>query len=916
LGYSLATSTEALAACTQTGRTVDCTGVDGDGFLSTQSLTVHVQPDALIGNIVSRNVTGRCPLSQPGLSLGASSNVVNEGTISTFGVCAFGIMVENGSTVTNTGTILTHDLISYGILTGDNVSVRTSGRIATDYQGSGGIFGGDGMRVAVETGGTITTGGIAGNGIEVGINAQVVNNGAILARGDASAGISVAAGSILANSGSVETTGNNSIGIQIVNADLTNAGRIRSVLAGPALALTPTVGVSVVGPDAHFRNTIDGLVEATHIGVRLDGARSAGFSNDGRIDVFAAKQIDGTNLSGGAAILVTGHAPVEIVNSGTITARDGLAALKSLGPEVAFSNGGTVNGDILLSAGNDVVTFRAGSAINGTLDFGAGEDLLLFLGGSTLNTPILNAEILSKNGGGNLVVARDIAIRQQVNIFDGSAITLNPGVRLTSAATGNLGLLRGTGTIDGTVSNDGIIAPGTHDGKGALTVTGAFQQSARGTLAIRLSPDGSSDQLIVGGPATLAGTLAVSYEGTAFQNGQRFDVLTPLSGVLPSTGKLALAAPELAFVKAAMVTTTSGALAVQIDRLSYSTAGVTAAQQQVGRLFDRLQASPPAALSATLAQLEFSTPDGATAILEDFAAETPGGIQNLGLLTLERLTQGLRHSAPVETLTGHSSWARGFSSTGRSRGGASVADFDVRGVIAGMDMTAGETRLGIVAARTDGDFARGTADASLNTSLVAVTAGTRWDDFEFEAAIAYGHGAPELRRVRTRGGRSDALATSADSDLWSAYFEANYEKIFGPVIFSPHFGASYNRVGLSAIDEGQALATRTSHDALNSLRVRLGAGVSGAAGRIRPYGDLSLSTELLQRMPRISARLNDVPGSDFELYGDARRRFAVDAQAGLAITITSALEGYVAGTMTANDLLAGHTLTAGLTYRW
>ncbi len=913
LGYFLLAPAEARAACVQTGNDVACAGVDGDGFISTESVTVHVQPDALVGNVMTTRVTGRCPLSLPGISVGASSHVSNEGTISTFGVCAFGIMAENGSAITNSGTILTHDLIAYGILTGDNVTIRTSGRIATEYQGSGGIFGGGGMRVAVEADGTITTAGIGANGIEVGSNALVVNDGAIVVRGDASFGIAAAAGSTIANTGSVETGGSNSIGVQVVSGTLTNAGRVRSLLSGPARALTPTVGVSVVGTGAHFINAANGVVEATHIGVRLDGAQDAALSNAGRIEVSPARQIDGTMVPDGAAVLAASAPATEVFNTGLIIASGGLPALRSLGPQVTLSNSGTIAGDVLLAAGNDVVIYRAGSSIDGTIDFGPGEDTLIFQGTGTLGAPVLNAELLSKSGAGNLTLARDLTVRRQVNIFDGGGIVVNQGVRLTSAATGNLGLLRGAGTIDGPVTNSGTLAPGTQAAKGTLTVTGAFQQFAGGTLAVRLSPDGSSDRLLVGGPATLAGTLALSYEGTAFRDGQRFDVVTPLSGSLARTGQFTLAAPDLAFVKAGLVASSSGGVTVEIDRLSYSTAGVSAGQQSVGLLFDRLQTSPPPALSTTLQQLEFSAPGTATAILEDFTAEGPGGVQNLGLLTLARFGQGLRRYAPTETRPGHFAWARGFSSAGRSRGAASASAFDLHGMIAGLDMTAGDVRLGVAAARTDGDFARGPNAASLNTSLIAVRAGTTWSGVGVEAVLAYGRGAPQIQRTRTSG---EILSTDADSNLWSARLEGTYEMAFGPMTFSPHAGAAYQRVGVSAIDEGRALSVRTTDDALSSLRARFGAGVGGAAGSVRPYGDLSLSVELLQRMPRISAGLVGVPESGFELHGDARRRLAVEAEAGLAVTITPELEGYVAGTMTANDLLAGRALTAGLTYRW
>jgi uncharacterized protein YhjY with autotransporter beta-barrel domain len=916
LAYFVLTPSEARADCIQSGRNVDCPGRDPDGFLSSDSLDVHIRPNALVRNLFTTEVVGTCPLSLPAIVAGPASTVLNEGFVSTFGVCGFGISVDRDSAVTNSGRILTHDYISFGIVSGDNGAIRNSGLISTTYQGSVGVIGGDQMRVTVEAGGRISTTGHGAHGIEVGANALVTNDGNIAASGDTAFGITAATRSTVINNGSIETSANNSIGVKITDGSLTNTGLIRNVLTGPAFAPTPTTGVSMNGSAANFTNTASGVLQATHIGVRFDGINDATLANAGRIEVSSATRFDGTPALNGGAIVVAGTAPTRITNTGVIVAHDALPAVRSFGPRVYLTNDGTITGDVLLSRGDDVLTYREGSTIEGTVDFGAGSDLLILQGSGILSISVVNLEILSKSGDGTFVLAHDLTVLEQVNVFDRSGIVINPGVRLTSRATGNSGVLRGAGIIDGPVTNSGLIAPGTDAAKGTLTVTGAFHQFANGTLAVRLSPDGSSDKLIVGGPLTLAGTLALTYEGTAFRDGQRFDIVTPLSAPLPSAGQFALAAPDLPFVKADLVATSSGGVAVEIDRLSYSTAGATEGQRSVGRLLDRLQAAPPAPLRETLEQLEFSSPDAATDILESLAPEAPGGIQNLGLMTLERLSQGLQHHVSFDASRGHFAWARGFSSNGRSRDSGAGADYNLHGAIAGVNIPFDKLHLGLAAARTGGDFTRGGSAASFDTSLIALTAGARWDAFGIDAAIAYGNASPDMRRMRIRGGIAETLASEANTDLWSASLGGTYEKEVGPVLLSPHVGAAYHRVNLSAVNETGVLAVRTTEDTLESLRARLGARVSTILGRIRPYGDLSLSAELMQRMPRISASFIDVPNSGFDLYGDARRHIAVDAQAGIAVAIADGLEGHIAGTMTANDLLAGRTLTAGLTFRW
>ncbi len=66
-----------------------------------------------------------------------------------------------------------------------------------------------------------------------------------------------------------------------------------------------------------------------------------------------------------------------------------------------------------------------------------------------------------------------------------------------------------------------------------LTVTRAYTQSATGILQLSLGGPGTFDKVVVGGVATLAGTLAVSYtNGFVPKRGETFEVLTAAGGVV------------------------------------------------------------------------------------------------------------------------------------------------------------------------------------------------------------------------------------------------------------------------------------------------------------------------------------------------------------------------------------------------
>lgn len=73
------------------------------------------------------------------------------------------------------------------------------------------------------------------------------------------------------------------------------------------------------------------------------------------------------------------------------------------------------------------------------------------------------------------------------------------------------GILAGTGTARGNVTNNGIVKPGDNN-IGTLTIDGNYVQTPDGTLFVQLKPDGTSDKLKVNGGAQLDGTLYVNLE--------------------------------------------------------------------------------------------------------------------------------------------------------------------------------------------------------------------------------------------------------------------------------------------------------------------------------------------------------------------------------------------------------------------
>lgn len=267
-----------------------------------------------------------------GLALG--TEIENSGTI--LGEANDGVRLIGGGTVTNSGTIRGEgaafaDGISMYAFTDqakENFSASVVNAEGGDISGTrfGIILSGGG---AVENAGNVSgfDGGMFIQGTAVnsdpgedrsGLTASVVNSGTITGnRDDGLNGYGVGFGSDLST------------------ATLDNSGTISSVAA--AGVFHGTLG------DVAINNRADGVIEGGAYGIYASG--------EGTLDLINA----GTIQSAGTGIESTA-AQTSLVNSGTITGGNGVAAL--------------------LGAFDDMVTLKTGSAISGLIDAGDGVDTL------------------------------------------------------------------------------------------------------------------------------------------------------------------------------------------------------------------------------------------------------------------------------------------------------------------------------------------------------------------------------------------------------------------------------------------------------------------------------------------------------------------------------------------------------------
>jgi fibronectin-binding autotransporter adhesin len=204
-------------------------------------------------------------------------------------------------------------------------------------------------------------------------------------------------------------------------------------------------------------------------------------------------------------------------NDGTYSsAIGGSGVLTKLGAgTLILSAANTYSGGTIISAGTlqgDTTSLQGNITNNAALIFNQISD-------GTYSGVVSGSGTLTKNGAGVLILdgastytGNTIVTAGTLEVGDANSPSASIGgdVAVDGGAT-----LRGHGSIDGDVINDGIVWPG--GSVGTLTINGNYTQNADGALSLDITPAGAS-QLLVNGNASVAGTLNLIFAPGTYSN--------------------------------------------------------------------------------------------------------------------------------------------------------------------------------------------------------------------------------------------------------------------------------------------------------------------------------------------------------------------------------------------------------------
>ncbi|MGP8049533.1 MAG: autotransporter domain-containing protein [Desulfobaccales bacterium] len=504
-----------------------------------------------------------------------------------------------------------------------------------------------------------------------------------------------------------------------------------------------------------------------------------------------------------------------------------------------------------------------------------------------------------------------------------------------------VGLLTGSGTIQGNVTNWGTVSPG--NSPGTLTINGNYTQTASGTLVEQIASANSYSKLVATGSASLAGALTPTLLGGYIPAvNQVFPgVITASGGVSGAFSSVANSTPILGW----QVIETAGTVDLLAQR-NYAGTGLnlTHNQANVGNMLNGIQGAATGDLgnvlntiaalpsnSAVANAYQQISPDKAAALstlafaganlqkstlsrrITDLrfgpgdAGLTAGGLGSFSLNYAQG--EGLMVASSASSLTGLLS---GQNDPGALEQPWSVY-FDPGLILGGQGSTLDQTGFDFtMAGFTAGADYRVWQDllVGLNTGYTYTSAGfhgsggwvqgNTWPINAYAAylpkpfyaygSLGYALNLYNLERDFNFGGLTRAANSSTTGNQLNAYGETGYDLKLHPVVLTPAVTLSYSQLWLNGFTESNAGALDLTVGPQNAQSLQTGVGGKIALPMQRDYVTVTpqiygfYQHEYCDGSRTLDARLSQA-GNGFNFVADAaHRNFAV---LGADVTIAS-----------------------------
>lgn len=873
-GVALQGGTLENTAAFTTARSID---LSGHGTLQTDAdLTAN---GVISGNgTLTKSGNGTLLLTNSDVYTGATT--ISAGTLALSGsgsiAASSDVNVASGGTFDIAGTTGGASVVSLD----GNGSVRLGQRSLT-LSAASGSFGG----VIGGTGGVILAGGTETfTGANAYTGATAINDGTLALSGSGSiansSGVTVASGATFDISGtssgasitSLDGSGHVALGQQSLTLAQAS-GNFGGVIAG-AGGLVLRSGTEVLtGANTYTGATTIAKGATLQIGNGgTTGAIAGNVTNDGTL---AFARSDDTTFAG----VIAGSGSLVQNGSGTL----------------ALTGANSYSGGTLVQAGTlkgDAQSLQGNIVDNGNLQFDQDSD--------GIYAGVLSGQGgLTKSGSGTLIMNGQNTFTGITHIAAG---TLEIGDAATPGATlggqvdvDSAGTLRGHGTINGNVLNDGVVRPG--GSVGTLTINGNYTQTSTGQLMIDTSADGTGSRLVVNGSAALAGSALLILPSSDWKANTNYQLLTATGGI---TGQFASVASNFAFVNPTLsYGTHQVGLMLARNNVAFPTVAHTGNARAVAAAAESLGAGQ-AVYDAVL------TMDSATAarafeqLQGDIHASTRTAIQQNDRYVRDAI--GAHLSGVASGADGHSAsndagataWTSAWGHWGSHDGDANAAQLDSNGsgLVVGADLAvAGDSRVGALLGTGQGTARNATPYTSAHhlDTYAGLYGDTKLGAVRLQGGAVYGWQKVHASRTLDVGALNGNADSRYDASTAQAFVDASYEFAVGRSTVAPFVNVAYDHLSTDAFHEnGSAAALSVAGDdsavTVGTLGVR-GSFQLDDRGGLRANVSMGWQHASGDVTPVASERFV-AGGNAFSVYGVPAAKNAAALSGGISFQIT------------------------------
>ena len=724
------------------------------------------------GHISATNdSTGSCAIFAAGAAF------ENAGTITTAsgpGAWSPPAAVCYGETVTNSGTIRIDG--GYGII-GSGTFVNRG--TLTDVAGS------DGSGVinvaTVVNSGTIVTDQIAIQSGMSGVN--ITNSGTLESRVGTAVGLGLDGRLVNEASGTIRAS---ETAVWGVRGEVVNRGRIigdvdlGGVVPSPSpFAATASITTAAVAAVPGGRYVADGGT--------LDGDLRFGAGDDLFVQNGATTGVTGS-IDGG-----TGFDQVSL--STTTRGRfdgatnfellDVAAGEWTLGAPISMAETAIASGATLIGS----TTTLTGTILdNGTLRIEQNFDGAF---GGTLQ----GNGALVKAGTGTVTLGDQLGFTGTTSILGGRLVLAGHTAARLSVVGGTFG---GTGTIGSlALGAGGTVTPGDN-AIGVLTVSGNFAQTAGSTYIANLTTAGLSDQILVGGTATLGQGARLVLSGNVGGIGTRYTLLSAAGGL---SGVYDLVEQPNGDYQLRLVYSANSVFAdVARSAAGLANLSVTANQRATALGLSGLPNSNRAYAAVTLAADE----DAGRAALDQLSGEAHASLATV-MVQDARIVEDAVLSRTLTRDVGAGLWGSmvGNRGTEDGIGGTATLRHSSYGGVGGVDLALDGGRVGIAGGYTRTDFSVGDrrSDGRVQTMHVLGYASGEIGPITLRTGIGYAWADNRVNRNIGFADVNERLRADYDGNLLYSFLEAGHAFAMGGGSIQPVLGFQSYRVKTDAFAE-------------------------------------------------------------------------------------------------------------------